>query len=218
MKTAFRQFRYLSADVGRMQGNRGWRLIGLLFSQSFQAVALYRLDRFFFLALGSTWRVLRILLAPLFFLLRPWLRGCEIHYAADIGPGLVILHPSLGVVVSPYVVIGENCTFAGGNCIGIRDGLRSGGWIYMGNYVMLSANAVVLGPSRIGSRVTVNPASVVARDVPSDTILGQAPAKRLAPPGSGARVVPARTIRSTRPRATASSAKEPAPVERMLGK
>lgn len=217
MKTALRQFRYLSADVGRMQGHRGWRLIGLLFSQSFQAVALYRLDRFLFLALGNAWRVIRTLLAPLFFLFRPWIRGCEIHYAADIGPGMVILHPSLGVAVSPYVVIGENCTLAGGNCIGIRDGLRSSGWIHMGNYVMMSANSVVLAPARIGSRVTINPAAVVMRDVPSDVIVGNAPARRL-PPAAGSipRAAPARTIRSTRPRS--SAAKEPASIERMIGK
>jgi hypothetical protein len=35
------------------------------------------------------------------FFLRPWTGRCEIHYQADIGRGLRVLHPTLGVVISP---------------------------------------------------------------------------------------------------------------------
>lgn len=212
MKSALGQLRYLSADAARLRGS----FIGRAFSECFHAVALYRLDRFCFLALGDSWRLLRAAMSPVFFALRPWFRPCEIHYAADIGPGLLILHPSLGVAISPYVAIGENCTLTGGNCIGVRDGQKSANWVQMGDHVRMGVNAVVPGPSRIGSRVTVNPACAVTRDVPSDSVVGATPARRLASGGSaaaGPRIKPARTIRSGRPRQVGAAE----PVEQMAG-
>ena len=68
-------------------------------SHSFAIVTLYRLDRCCYLAFGSRWRAIRLLLLPFLALVRPC-AGSEINYQSDIGPGLLILHPSLGVVVS----------------------------------------------------------------------------------------------------------------------
>ena len=179
MSQALRQLRFLAADVSRITNGKWWRLVGLIFSPGFHAVALYRMDRFFYLAFGKFWKLARLLLSPLFFLLRPWIKGCEIHYAASIGPGMLILHPSLGVVVSPYAAIGSHCTFTGGNCVGVRDGARSGGQIAMGDYVLLGVNAVVLGPSRMGSRVTIGAGSVSLHDVPDGAVVGGVPAREL---------------------------------------
>jgi len=69
----------------------------------------------------------------------------EIHYQANIGKGLMILHASLGVVISKYAVCGEHFMLTGGNCIGGRKALKPGD-VYLGNHVSLGANAVVLGP------------------------------------------------------------------------
>ncbi len=178
MSPAIRQLRYLAADADRIVNGKHWRWYSLVFSHGFQAVALYRIDRFLYLAFGKLWRVARTLLAPVFFLFRPWIQGCEIHYGADIGPGLLLLHPSIGVLVSLHAVIGSHCTLTGGNCIGVRDGARTGR-MDIGDHVILGVNAVVLGPIRIGSRVTIGANSVALHDVEDGAAVGGVPAVEL---------------------------------------
>lgn len=182
MGAAFRQLSYLAADANRIVNGKWWRLFGLLFATGFHTVALYRFDRFLYLALGRLWGLLRLMLSPVFFLLRPWIHGAEIHYKADIGPGILILHPSLGVVVSSYSVIGRNVTFTGGNCIGVRDGKRTGLDIEIGDNVILGINSVIIGPLRVGSRVIIGASSAVLHDIPDGVNVGGVPARPL---GSG---------------------------------
>ena len=167
------QLRYLLVDIGRITNGRWWRWLGLVFMQSFAAVAFYRLDRGMSLRFGRKWSAGRILLSPLIALVRPW-HGCEIHYQADIGPGLLILHPSLGVVVSAFTVAGEALELTGGNCIGSRaSGGRYPGVITLGDQVSLGVNASVIGPAQIGDRVQIGAHALVVDDVPSDgTVLG----------------------------------------------
>ena len=102
------QLTYLRRDAGRIVSGRWYRILGLPFSHAFAAVALYRVQRGCWLSLGGAWPAVRILLTPLLALIRPW-TSSEIHYKVDIGPGLLILHPSMGVVVSGYAVAG--CDF-----------------------------------------------------------------------------------------------------------
>jgi serine acetyltransferase len=105
------------------------------------------------------------------------LGSAEIHYGSSIGKGLKILHPSLGIVISKHAVIGERCTFTGGNCIGSRKSADVG--IIMGDDVTVGANAVIVGPVRIGEGVVVTAGSVVIRDVGDWEVVGGVPAKRL---------------------------------------
>ena len=89
MAQAICQLRYLVADANRIVNGKWWRILSLMFSAGFHAVALYRLDRALYLTFGRLWKAARTILSPVFFLLSPWIRACEIHYAADIGPGLL---------------------------------------------------------------------------------------------------------------------------------
>lgn len=170
------QLRYLRADLECLVSGGPWRWFSAPFSGAFIAVMVYRLDRAAYLALGDAWRGIRFLLSPVGLLLRPWLGRCEIHYRAEIGPGVRILHPSLGVVIAGGVVIGEGLILTGGNCIGFR-GRELPGQLVIGSQVDLGANASVIGPLTIGDRVRVGANGVVVSDLPSDTMAGGVPAR-----------------------------------------
>lgn len=176
---ALAQLRYLGYDIRLIVNGRWWRLYSCLFSMSFCVIACYRVDRCLYLAFGPAWRAARQLLSPIAFLLGPWTSACEIHYKADIGRGFRILHPGLGVVVSGYSRIGDRFTMTGGNCIGRRRGGPETGNIWIGDDVLLGANAVVLGPIRIGNGVNVAAGSVVVDDVAEGLVVGGVPAKPL---------------------------------------
>ena len=126
----------------------------------------YRINRAGWLAIGRWWNVLR---TPLAIVLRPWIRP-EIDYRADIGPGLAILHPDLGVVVNRDTKVGSFCSFAGGNCVGGRG-------VILGAHVTMGANSVVLGPVTIGDFVTIAAGAVVMGDFPGPGTLAGVPAR-----------------------------------------
>jgi serine acetyltransferase len=181
---ALTQLGHLWYELGLMINRRWWRMYSCLFSSSFCTIASYRLDRFCYLALGPVWQVIRQALSPVGFLLRPWLGCCEIHYKADIGKGFRILHPNLGVVISSYAEIGDHLTLTGGNCIGRRRGGPEVKSISLGSQVLLGANAVVLGPIHIGSRVTLAAGSVAVQDIADDVVVGGVPAREIRQPVS----------------------------------
>jgi serine O-acetyltransferase len=153
-----------------------WRWLTCWFGGAACLIVSYRLDRCGYLLAGSAWAVLRLLLLPLFLTLRLLSAKHEIHYHAEIGKGLRVLHPSLGVVVSAHTIAGEQLILTGGNCIGGRRPLRRGDLV-LGNNVTLGANAVVLGPVRIGSRVVVGAGAVVIESCGDNTVLVGVPAR-----------------------------------------
>jgi serine O-acetyltransferase len=176
---AAEQWRFLFYELNRMANRRRWRYFSLLFSASFQAVAAYRLSRSLHFLLGRFGKILRVCLSPLLFLLRPWLSRCDIHYEAAIGKGLMILHPSLGVVVTARSVIGEHFTLTGGNCIGTKGASLAPGDIQIGDGVYLGVNAVVLGPIRIGNHAVVSAGSLAVRDVGEYEVVAGIPARMI---------------------------------------
>jgi len=109
-------------------------------------------------------------------MLSPWLGRVEIHYRADIGKGFILLHPTLGAVISPASVIGENLTLTGGNCIGGRKKLSTGD-ISIGDNLTMGINSVVLGPIKIGNNVQISPGAVVTNDVENDKVVVAIPSR-----------------------------------------
>lgn len=178
---AGRQLGYLIEDLRAQVNGRWWRWSSVPFAPGVVSVAGYRLSRSAHLAFGRPYAVLHTLLAPLRLLTGAFGARLEIHYRADIGPGLRVLHPGLGVVVAAEAVVGRNLVLAGGNCLGARPGTRPGD-IVLGDGVSLGVNAVVLGPIELGDRVTVGAGAVVVHDTPSGcTVVGQ-PARPVGEP------------------------------------
>src|SRR4051794_10423676 len=88
----------LYQDIERANNRKWWRWATCWFNSCTWTIGSYRLSRACYLLLGDLHAVLRLTLAPLLLLLRPWTGGHGIHYSAEIGGGMKILHPELGIV------------------------------------------------------------------------------------------------------------------------
>ena len=171
-ESPFQQILYLCSEIKEICRDHSWRWACFLSSTRFWVIFSYRLDRFFYLLLGNGWSVARILFSPIFLILRPWSGNCEIHYRADIGKGLKVLHPSLGLVIHDKTIAGKNLCLIGGNCIGERKVLERGDLV-LGDNVSVGANAVILGPVKIGNNVNIGAGAVVIHDTPDNvTVVG----------------------------------------------
>lgn len=176
--TAVQQLEYMLYELRLIVNRRWWRWLTCWFGGGAGVIVSYRLDRCLYLRLGRSWSIVRPAFYPLFLLLRLFSSKHEIHFRADIGRGLLVLHPSLGVVVSAHAIAGEHLILTGGNCIGGRRALRRGDLV-LGNYVMLGANAVVLGPVQIGDRTTIGAGAVVVQDFAGHGALVGVPARAI---------------------------------------
>ncbi|MBR3685762.1 MAG: serine O-acetyltransferase [Clostridia bacterium] len=100
------------------------------------------------------------------------LTGIEIHPGATIGEGVFIDHGA-GVVIGETTEIGNNVTIYQGVTLGGTGKETGKRHPTIGNNVMISAGAKVLGPVVIGDYVKVGAGSVVLKDVPAhSTIVG----------------------------------------------
>lgn len=123
---ALEQIGFLIKDYRRQTGSKKLRMFYLWLSRASIGIMLYRVERMMFLLFGNVWKVMRILFLPILFPLYAY-SNLEISYDADIGPGIIVLHPSMGVVISGFTTIGKNITLTGGNVIGGRPEVRNGG-------------------------------------------------------------------------------------------
>ncbi len=180
LRKAAEQLGHLAHETREINGTKWWRWGGVWFTDAFWAVASYRLSRTAYLALGPGWSAARVALGPVLYGLRPWSGRCEISYKADIGRGLRVLHPTLGVVVSAKTVAGTNLILTGGNCIGARKALDPGA-IRIGDDVVLGANATILGPIFVADRTKVGAGAVLVRDTEAEDVVA-APAPQRLPP------------------------------------
>ncbi|MBN2474334.1 MAG: hypothetical protein JXB62_06985 [Pirellulales bacterium] len=175
---ALEQLAFLSHEIRIAYGSSfwWWRYFTVWTTPRFWVVGPYRINRFFYILLGKSWPAIRFFLSPLLFLFRPWSGPSSIYYTADIGKGLYVSHPCLGLTLYPYLVCGRNLRLGGGNCIGAREKLKPGD-VVLGDNVTLGVNAVILGPVRIGSNVTVGANAVVIKDVPDGMCVSGVPAR-----------------------------------------
>ena len=98
--------------------------------------------------------------------------GIEIHPAATLGEGVFIDHGA-GVVIGETTEIGNNVTIYQGVTLGGTGKHTGKRHPTIGNNVMISSGAKVLGPVVIGDFVKVGAGSVVLKDVPPhSTIVG----------------------------------------------
>jgi serine acetyltransferase len=110
----------------------------------------------------------RVVMNIVLLFLRPLVQGMSgtrIFSGSRIGGGL-LLHTSVGIIVTPKAVIGENCTlFAGASVVHKADGTGAGAPV-IGDNVKLMNGCKVVGAVVIGDNSVVGANAVVLRDVP----------------------------------------------------
>ncbi len=98
--------------------------------------------------------------------------GIEIHPGAQIGKGLFIDHGS-GVIIGETTIVGDNCTLYQGVTLGGTGKEQGKRHPTLGNNVMVSAGAKVLGSFSIGDNCKIGAGSVVLEEVPANcTVVG----------------------------------------------
>jgi len=98
--------------------------------------------------------------------------GIEIHPGAQIGKGFFIDHGH-GVIIGETTVIGDNVTLYQGVTLGGTGKEQGKRHPTIGNNVMISTGAKVLGSFKIGDNSKIGAGSVVLKEVPpNSTVVG----------------------------------------------
>ena len=170
------QWRFFLKDIARIIGKKKYRVLIVVFTRSFWGLFLYRVERFGFLLFGKFYSIIRLPFIPLFVLLQSF-SNIDIHYKSNIKGGILILHPSLGLVISGLATLGKNCTFVGGNVIGYTKKATEQKFI-IGDNCSMGANSVILGPIILGNNVTIGALACVVKNCEMDNqVLVGVPAK-----------------------------------------
>ena len=137
----------------------------ILCYSGFHAVILHRLAHWFYN------RGLR-LTARLISQFSRFITGIEIHPAAKIGEGLFIDH-GMGVVIGETAEIGSNVTIYQGATLGGTGKETGKRHPTIGNNVVISSGAKILGPFKVGDNSKIGANAVGLREVePNCTVVG----------------------------------------------
>ena len=102
--------------------------------------------------------------------------SCHIGSRAQIGEGCIFQHNGVGVVISDYAIIGDNCIIYQNVTVGVlEDGSVSAPVINDG--VVIGAGAILLGGITIGKDAKIGAGAVVIKDVPTGATAVGVPAR-----------------------------------------
>ncbi len=102
--------------------------------------------------------------------------GIEIHPGATIGRRLVIDHGH-GVVIGETAVVGDDCLIYQGVTLGGTGKDVGKRHPTIGNNVMISSGAKVLGPFKVGDNSRIAAGAVVLEEVPPNCTVVGVPAR-----------------------------------------
>jgi serine O-acetyltransferase len=161
----FKELLYDARSIAKRDPAAKSTLEVVLLYPGFHAIAFYHLSHWCY---GKR----------LFFLARlvsqfaRFLTGTEIHPGAKIGRGLFIDH-GMGVVIGETAEVGDNCTIYHGVTLGGTGKDKGKRHPTVGNNVLLSTGAKVLGPFKVGDNARIGANAVVLTEVePNTTVVG----------------------------------------------
>ena len=109
--------------------------------------------------------------------------GVDIHPAARMGSGIMLDHAT-GLVIGETAVVGNNVSILQSVTLGGTGKEEGDRHPKIGNGVLISAGAKILGNIRVGEGAKVGAGSVVLEDVPPHTTVAGVPAKVVGKPSS----------------------------------
>ncbi len=109
--------------------------------------------------------------------------GVDIHPAAQLGKGIMLDHAT-GLVIGETAVVGDNVSILQSVTLGGTGKDEGDRHPKIGNGVLISAGAKILGNIRVGEGAKVGAGSVVLEDVPPHTTVAGVPAKVVGRPSS----------------------------------
>ena len=95
--------------------------------------------------------------------------GIEIHPGATIGKGFFIDHGS-GVIIGETAIVGDNVTLYQGVTLGGTGKETGKRHPTLGDNVMVSAGAKIIGSFTVGENSKIGAGSVVTRDIPAGVL------------------------------------------------
>ena len=111
-------------------------------------------------------------LARIISVINRFLTGVDIHPGARIGEGVFIDHGA-GVVIGETAEIGNNVTIYQGVTLGGTGKDKGKRHPTIGNNVVISSGAKVLGPFKVGDNSKIGAGAVVLKEVPANcTVVG----------------------------------------------
>lgn len=105
-----------------------------------------------------------------------FITGIEIHPGAVIGDGLFMDHGT-GIVIGETAEIGNNCTIYHGVTLGGTGKDKGKRHPTIGNNVLISAGAKILGPFKVGDNARIGANAVVLREVEENTTVVGVPGR-----------------------------------------
>lgn len=109
--------------------------------------------------------------------------GVDIHPAARMGSGIMLDHAT-GLVIGETAVVGDNVSILQSVTLGGTGKDEADRHPKIGDGVLISAGAKILGNIRVGEGAKVGAGSVVLEDVPAHTTVAGVPAKVVGRPAS----------------------------------
>lgn len=105
-----------------------------------------------------------------------FLTGIDIHPGAKLGPGLFIDH-GMGVVIGETAELGSNVTLYQGVTLGGTGKEKGKRHPTIGNNVVISSGAKVLGSFKVGDNSKIGSGSVVLKEVPPNSVVVGVPGR-----------------------------------------
>lgn len=145
------------------------RLEAALCYPGLHAIWLHRIAQHFYL---KGWVVFPRLLNTF----SRFLTGIDIHPGATLGPGLFIDH-GMGLVIGETAELGSNVTLYQGVTLGGTGKEKGKRHPTIGNNVVVSSGAKVLGSFKVGDNSKIGSGSVVLKEVPPNSVVVGVPGR-----------------------------------------
>lgn len=145
------------------------RLEAVLCYPGLHAIWLHRIAHHFYL---KGW----VLLPRMINTFSRFLTGIDIHPGAKLGPGLFIDH-GMGLVIGETAELGSNVTLYQGVTLGGTGKEKGKRHPTIGNNVVVSSGAKVLGSFKVGDNSKIGSGSVVLKEVPPNSVVVGVPGR-----------------------------------------